>query len=65
MSYTPEDQDLDPGVEKTLEGLVLLIKAIDARIRDHSRWRDDHISAIHAFRKHLDDIWFELTTEYT
>lgn len=46
MSYTPDNQLLEPSLKKTLEGIDMLDAAIMARHRDRRVWDEDHLEEI-------------------
>lgn len=53
MSYTPENQLLDPGLTQIIEGIDKTNAAIDARISSDLDWLDDHLDEITALASEL------------
>ena len=46
MSYTPENQLLEPSLEKIIEGIDEFNSAAMERIKDSTEWKDEHIDEL-------------------
>ena len=46
MSYIPDNQLLCPGIEKMLEGTIMLRDAALRRIADPSEWCESHLQEL-------------------
>jgi hypothetical protein len=49
VSYTPEQQYLEPGIEKICEGIDLFNAAALERIKDSGEWQPDHLEELGDF----------------
>ena len=69
MSYTPEDQILQPVVDKLISNINKFKEVVQNRIMDKhlnspgEGWRDDHLKRIRSIRDRLEKIQLELIDE--
>lgn len=60
MSYHPDNQALDPGINMIIDGIKLLNSAIQERINDCGEWRKEHITEIRSLCVRMTDLMLEL-----
>lgn len=46
MSYTPDDQYLEPGIDKTLEGMQEIFDATHERLKHPEEWNKNHLDEL-------------------
>jgi hypothetical protein len=60
MSYTPENQKLQPGIDATLDGIKTLRDAAMERLRNRGEWREEHLSDMEDLVKQITALEFRL-----
>lgn len=53
MSYTPDNQLLEPGLSKTIEGIEETCSAIQERINCSYEWKPEHLNEIQELSSEL------------
>lgn len=59
MSYRPDNQSLEPGITKIVEGMDILLDAIEVRLNSDD-WTTEHLNEIAKLGKRLFGIKLEL-----
>ncbi len=60
MSHTPINQLLNPSIEKILDGIEELNKAIFESFKDSSEWRESHLNELSDIQTELSPLYLRL-----